>query len=589
MSGWARSALLLAALWAAGCGGDEAADPGGGDAGRASEDAAVAADAAADLGLADQGGSSDLAGADAGGSGDADPGVDVAVPPDAQLPADAADGGAPPPLELALPQAVGGALWANPEVYERVPLRVRTAALDTVLEDVTASLGEQVVVAEPTRDGLEWVAWLPVAGLPDGSLTVQVWARSAAGADAQVEAELVLGRQGVRLSDFDVQGAAGTPRLHRRGEELWLTWTDRSSGSPQAWMRALDGAGRFKGDPVALVAPPATALHARVVFGTDSVGVLYQSLGRPYVNHFVVVDMDGQVRFGPLELDPQGGHGRFGGDVAFDGQGYTMVWRALLPDGREDVRWQRVLEADGRVAGPLVVAESGDEAPVGGFGLFSFVSLETFEDTSLVAFVRGHWSQLLGMSIPKSQLVWIDSQGAVLSEAFLGSSGDMYYHRECRVASAKRGFVVLATAANLASPAEEPPNLVYAVRAGRAPELDPSGRLPAPMFNAVDDRDEPLLLWRQEADSYGVLAWLDHRAYTVDPPNGRIELYTASVDAELQAGPETVFPHARFVAGLSQLHGVSLGSNALLVWLDERHGRGIREPRPELWLETVWF
>jgi hypothetical protein len=106
------------------------------------------------------------------------------------------------------------------------------------------------------------------------------------------------------------------------------------------------------------------------------------------------------------------------------------------------------------------------------------------------------------------------------------------------------------------------------------------------MFDTVDDRDEPFFL--AHPVSLGVLAWLDHRAYTLDPTDGRIELYAAPVDDTLHTGTETVFPHARFTAGLSSLTAANAGTNVLLLWIDERHRAGI-EPHPEMYFETAWY
>jgi hypothetical protein len=49
-----------------------------------------------------------------------------------------------------------------------------------------------------------------------------------------------------------------------------------------------------------------------------------------------------------------------------------------------------------------------------------------------------------------------------------------------------------------------------------------------------------------------------------------------------------VFGHARFIEGTSELRAAPAGSNAVLVWIDERNGSGIADPKPELWFETVW-
>ena len=37
------------------------------------------------------------------------------------------------------------------------------------------------------------------------------------------------------------------------------------------------------------------------------------------------------------------------------------------------------------------------------------------------------------------------------------------------------------------------------------------------------------------------------------------------------------------------LAGANAGTNVLLVWIDERHGLGIADPKPEMYFETAWY
>jgi hypothetical protein len=106
------------------------------------------------------------------------------------------------------------------------------------------------------------------------------------------------------------------------------------------------------------------------------------------------------------------------------------------------------------------------------------------------------------------------------------------------------------------------------------------------VFDAVDDRDEPF--WLPYRGAAGLLAWWDHRAYTLDPTRGRIELYAAATADDLTAGEPVVFGHARCVAGTTMLWAAPAGTNALLTWVDERHGGGVLDPRPEVYFETAW-
>ena len=72
--------------------------------------------------------------------------------------------------------------------------------------------------------------------------------------------------------------------------------------------------------------------------------------------------------------------------------------------------------------------------------------------------------------------------------------------------------------------------------------------------------------------------------------DGYITLYAAPVGADLTtADPPIVFDHARAFAGLTELNAAAAGTNAILVWVDNRHSQGIMDPRPELYLDTAWY
>ena len=366
---------------------------------------------------------------------------------------------------------------------------------------------------------------------------------------------------------------------------MWLTWTDRSSGSPDAWLHEVDGAGRFVGDRVSLIGTTSTeALYARTVSGGDYVGVLFQSLAVPYQTHFRVVDLLGNTVVDTMDLDPPGTNASFGGDITFDGAAFVVAWRVFDASGSQ-VLWQRIDPSNAQVTGPVAVAESGGDDPIGGFEPFSFVKVASAGPVSLVSFVRGRWISLLDMSIPKAQYARVRQDGTVDGGGYLGSETDFMWHREARVTSMGPSFLLLWSAVDLNDPSTSPPNLFQALLADAQGEL--SGEPPTLVFDAVDDRDEPFAL--PHPDHFATLAWLDHRAYTTEPSNGRIELYVAPMSSDLATGEPTVFPHARFVAGLAQLNGAPLGSNVMLTWVDERHGSGIADPKPEVWLETAWY
>ena len=514
---------------------------------------------------------------------DTDAGVDAI--PDAPT-AEASDDDASPDVanevSLSFPQALSGAMLANPDVVPILPLRIDVAGSpDTVRVSVA---GATVDATDADGDGT-WEALIPIASQADGELALSAVAELGGSAVATVDAELRIEREGVQVTDFATDGPAGTPRLHRIGDKAWLTWTDRSSGSPDAWLQEVDGAGRFVGARSSLIGATATpALYARTLPGNDYVGVLFQSLATPYQTHFRVVDLLGNTVVDTMDLDPPGANASFGGDIAFDGQAFVIAWRVFDAAGSQ-VLWQRIDPTNAQVTGPVVVAESGDDNPVGGFEPFSFVKLATAGTVSLVTFVRGRWIPLLDMSVPKAQFARVAQDGTVDVSGYLAGETDFTWHREARVTRVGQSFLLLWSSVDLNDPSTNPPNLFQALLADAQGELG-SGP-PTLVFDAVDDRDEPFAL--PHPDHFATLAWLDHRAYTTDPAHGRIELYVAAMGDDLTTGEPTVFPHARFVAGLAQLNGAPLGSNVMLTWIDERHGSGIADPKPEVWLETAWY
>ena len=61
------------------------------------------------------------------------------------------------------------------------------------------------------------------------------------------------------------------------------------------------------------------------------------------------------------------------------------------------------------------------------------------------------------------------------------------------------------------------------------------------------------------------------------------------IAADLTTLDPTVFDHARFFEGLSELNSSAAGTNVVLVWVDDRHSNGIFDPRPEIYLDTAWY
>jgi hypothetical protein len=105
------------------------------------------------------------------------------------------------------------------------------------------------------------------------------------------------------------------------------------------------------------------------------------------------------------------------------------------------------------------------------------------------------------------------------------------------------------------------------------------------MVNAPESRDEPTLV---ATAARPILAWADARSYATDITHGEVELYAAVLGADLASGDNIRFAHSHFVEGTADIRGIAAGGNAILTWIDERHGGSVLDPKPEVFLETAW-
>ena len=131
---------------------------------------------------------------------------------------------------------LGGALWANPDLYSEIPLKIEAAAGSQVEVDFDGD------VVSATQDGdAVYVANLPIADVTDGAYTLTILVDGEALSETPV---LNIGRAGHQFTDWDVVGPALTPRVHVAGDALYLTWVDLQDGIGKLWLQELNGAGR---------------------------------------------------------------------------------------------------------------------------------------------------------------------------------------------------------------------------------------------------------------------------------------------------------------------------------------------------------
>jgi hypothetical protein len=312
--------------------------------------------------------------------------------------------------------------------------------------------------------------------------------------------------------------------------------------------------------------------------------VLYQQRGGPYVNFFTIVGTDGTQKLAPIALDPTGRFGSYGGDVVYDGtSGFDLTWRTNDGAGGSQIQWMHVDEATTAVTGQLVVAQPGHDDPHGGFDPIFDIDILHDGATSLVAFKRYEWNTALALEVARCQIATI-AQNAVAHTDLVEIGTGMYWDDDCRILSDGTSPIAVASGKSLLSSADNPPDDLHGVRApaGALPTTRGDGHM---ILTAPEAREEP---WFVPTSSSPVLAWADSRSYATSINTGQIQVFAAPIAADLSAGTQVLFAHTHLIESSSDLHGAAAGTNAILVWIDERHGGNVITPRPEVYLETVW-
>ncbi len=493
------------------------------------------------------------------------------------------DSGDTPATTVRFSQAIDGAMLASRSVYQQIPVQL---LLDGSAETVNLALGDEQIAATDEDGDHVWTVVLPLANRSSGTLSLSAHATTAIG-EISTTAELVLVDGGQQMSDFPTTGATTTPKTHRVAEQLWLSFTDRKDTTAKAWLQRIDGAGRTIGDRVPLLSAAEDTLHARVAIGNGRVGVLFQSPGSPYANHFTVVDMQGKTLVDPIPLDGQL-FGSFGGDVQADGDSFVFTWRRHDGKGASEVLWGRVDGNTGDFTGPVVVASSGPGTtaePASYFDPFTVLNIAVVADRSIVSFIRNHYTSSIDLDVPKSFLATVDATGTITALHRAGGSSDFFFHWEMRSFALAEGVLSVYAAQDLLHPDDPPPMGFFGKLS------DPSGSFANDtgpgtlMLEAPHDRSSFEVI---DHPTHGmVMAWVDHRLHLLDPENARIELYTAPVAANLKVGPSPlIFKHAWVSANMSDVESIAAGSNVLLTWRDARHHGYLKL---ELWLDTVWY
>ena len=496
------------------------------------------------------------------------------------------------PAETTFPQAFHKAFWANPELYDRIPIQIRTAG-----QNVNIEIAGVNYTATPAASDHTFVAEVEIGSLSDGTYPISALVDDETIEDAPT---LHIGRAGMQFTNWDQVGSAATPRLHSVDGAVYLTWKDRRSGSGRAWLQELNGAGVGQGEPVGISPGDQDIRLGRAVVTPNHVCLLYQEIvdgaSANFRNWLRVTDHQGNEVIEAIPLDEEGAYGLRAGDITFDKEGCVAVWhkRASGLDGKMQIEWVRVHLGTLEVQGPKTIATSGDEDPIGTFLPTTFIHVATLDDRSMVTFTRNLYNDILELSVLTNYATIVDQEGAVLSESVLPTPYQFPFAIETKVSMVHDQWIPLWTASDLLAMANtdcstddcNPDIQIFGSKLNGA--QDPS--LIDPTDIIFDDQNRSQMALIEHPLHFATMAWIDERSREDSIVEGGFELYFAAVDEDLLAGEEHAVPHARFIVDSAELGGQSLGSNVMLVWIDERKGgSNILNPTPEIYFETLWY
>ncbi len=484
-------------------------------------------------------------------------------------------------VDVALPQALGDAMYVNTVVYAEIPVHVR---VEGEAESVQVSVGGVSYDAvDPEADG-DWVATVAVAGTGSDTLTATA---SAGETSLEATAELVRGDDDIQLTDEDTVGPSTTPHPFVSEGRLFVVYTDRVDGS-RVLLQELDGAGRTLGDPIVLVAGSVGATNARIEVADGQIAMVYQTpTGTPYEAFFAIYDLEGDELLAPMPLQTAGWSDSFGGDLEWDGEAFQVVHR--INDGMQSsaLQWLSITPS-GDVTGPVDLATA---TPTGGtssepeasFPPATFVDLAVVGDHSVVTWSRYRYLGLLDTEVLKGYAAVVSREGEIVAEDAFASADDFLWTHSFHVNRVGERAVAIANVDDLNSPDVPAPTAFrgFAFDAGALENLSlDAGTL---VLQEPDLREEVFVV---EHPVHGAtMLWIDHRQKSATGPEAPIELRVAALSESLELGDELVFPQARFFAGLAQLRGAPISTNLAISWSDARRGF----PSSETYLDFVWY
>jgi hypothetical protein len=454
-------------------------------------------------------------------------------------------------IDVSFPQAVNGGLWANPDLFSEIPLRLNSAAGKTI--EVT--IADETYVALENSD-TEYVVNISISSMDDGEHTIEVWID---GKKISVAPKLSIGRQGYRFAEWESVGDATSAQLHYLRDTLYLSWVDEKDGYGRHWLQEINSLGLGLGNPISLSPEETVVKEARAAVGTGYIASLYQQEDGSLRSWLRITNLIGTEVIAPIDLDGTS-TGVLGGDLTYSDRSFYSVWRNI-DNGIENVNWLRISPSIQEIQGPEIIINSVVE-------MEDSPSIEVIDEISMVALTKPFEDSESENIVQQNYTLVLDEEGVLQEEVALSNADQE--GALTKVFNINDNFTILWS---LLSPEAR---IFGSIIDSNEDQIAVEPTEIVEVYNEHSNlnivhhlEQDPVLFWSQK----------NHSSET--------EIIFGSLDETLNITNSRTIPYAHLIE-TDQLTGINIGTNVLLVWSDVQE-TGDESTKSELYFETLWF
>ena len=489
-----------------------------------------------------------------------------------------------------LPQMITDGLNANPSIYKEIPLRIKASGDSSdKIKSIVVNINENNYQANVTEDLTHWVAKIPIEKLENKKYKMIVSAETTNDKKSSVETSLNINDKGIQLTDLTKEGTAKTCSAHYINNQLWIMGADLSNGGKTAWIRQISGTGEWIGDKITIIGAEKDVVRIYPKIGNETIGILFQKPAKPYKNYFRIIDLQGNELVASIELKVnKDWYCSFHGTVLYKENEYIVVWREQ--NGVDSkIYIMSVNEKTGKTSESIMIAESGDDNPVGMMNLFTPLSAEIIDNVCVVGFYREYLDKTLGVKLFKGIYSSVNLTTKKVTEHYIKDPKKFFDHAETRVYKTNENeFIGIWTAIDVVkTEGSSDDRSIYYTKIDL--EGNPDKSTTKEIYKAVAEVDSICFTKNLVSTATkGTFVWIDHSYYDTEGKTGKLNLAVAQFKNDNSLSDVLMLENTSLHSGLQSTYIESVNYNKIVLWLDSRNSPSPINPEFEIFMDTIW-